>query len=76
MAVKGLDRGRELIWTAFQNGINPDGTHPRRVGDGNPLLGTLNLFTGKITPLGNHFQSPKGLLFVSNNGAMSQDKTD
>jgi hypothetical protein len=32
--------------------------------NGNPLLGTLNLFTGNITPLGNHFQSPKGLLFV------------
>lgn len=32
--------------------------------NGNPLLGTLNLFTGKITPLSNQFQSPKGLLFV------------
>ena len=31
---------------------------------GNPLVGTLNLFTGKITPLGNSFVSPKGLLFV------------
>jgi hypothetical protein len=30
----------------------------------NALLGTLNLLTGKITPLGNHFVSPKGLLFV------------
>jgi len=30
----------------------------------NPLLGTLNLKTGVITPLGNVFQSPKGLLFV------------
>lgn len=27
-------------------------------------LGTLNLSTGKITPLSNTFQSPKGLLFV------------
>jgi hypothetical protein len=36
--------------------------------NGNPLLGTLNLLTGKITPLGNHFQSPKGLLFVADNG--------
>ena len=35
--------------------------------NGNPLLGTLNLFTGKITPLGNHFESPKGLLFVPDN---------
>ncbi|MDA4127158.1 MAG: hypothetical protein OK452_08175 [Thaumarchaeota archaeon] len=31
---------------------------------GNPIVGTLNLFTGKITPLGNSFVSPKGLLFV------------
>jgi len=31
---------------------------------GNPLIGTLNLFTGAITPLGNTFVSPKGLLFV------------
>jgi hypothetical protein len=30
----------------------------------NPLLGTLNLRTGVITPLGNVFVSPKGLLFV------------
>ncbi len=35
--------------------------------NGNPLLGTLNLYTGKITPLDNQFQSPKGLLFVSAN---------
>ncbi|MCI4346354.1 MAG: hypothetical protein L3K07_06330 [Thermoplasmata archaeon] len=32
--------------------------------NGNPLIGTLNLFTGQITPLANHFVSPKGLLFV------------
>jgi len=31
---------------------------------GNPLVGTLNLHTGKVTPLGNTFVSPKGLLFV------------
>ena len=30
----------------------------------NPLVGTLNLATGLITPFGNHFVSPKGLLFV------------
>jgi hypothetical protein len=30
----------------------------------NPLVGTLNLFTGQITPLGNTFVSPKGLLFI------------
>ena len=32
--------------------------------NGNPLIGTLNLFTGQITPLSNAFLSPKGLLFV------------
>jgi hypothetical protein len=30
----------------------------------NPLVGTLDLHTGKVTPLGNSFVSPKGLLFV------------
>jgi hypothetical protein len=30
----------------------------------NPLIGTLNLHTGQITPLGNTFTSPKGLLFL------------
>ncbi|HZY70153.1 MAG TPA: hypothetical protein VFF67_04140, partial [Thermoplasmata archaeon] len=32
--------------------------------NGNPLVGTLNLGTGKITPFTNKFVSPKGLLFV------------
>jgi hypothetical protein len=32
--------------------------------NGNPLIGVLNLFTGVITPLGNHLISPKGLIFV------------
>jgi hypothetical protein len=31
---------------------------------GNPLVGVLNLSTGVVTPLGNSFVSPKGLLFV------------
>ena len=26
MAIEGVDGGRALIWTAYQNGINPDGT--------------------------------------------------
>lgn len=30
----------------------------------NPLVGTLNPNTGVITPLGNHFADPKGILFV------------
>src|SRR6202030_166731 len=32
--------------------------------NGNPLIGTLNLFTGQITSLGNTFGSPTGLLFI------------
>jgi hypothetical protein len=32
--------------------------------NGNPLVGALDLHTGKITPLTNAFVSPKGLLFV------------
>lgn len=35
--------------------------------NGNPLLGTLDLSTGKITSLGNTFASPKGLLFLPAN---------
>jgi hypothetical protein len=34
----------------------------------NPLVGTLNLSTGVITPLANTFTSPKGLLFVPAQG--------
>jgi hypothetical protein len=30
----------------------------------NPLVGTFNLATGKITPFTNHFVSPKGMIFV------------
>ena len=32
--------------------------------NGNPIVGTLDLASGKISPLGNTFNSPKGLLFV------------
>jgi hypothetical protein len=38
--------------------------------NGNPLIGTLNLSTGVITPLGNTFQSPKGILFVPASGSL------
>jgi hypothetical protein len=37
--------------------------------NGNPIIGTLNLSTGVITPLGNTFQSPKGLFFVPSGGS-------
>jgi hypothetical protein len=36
--------------------------------NGNPLIGTLNLSTGVITPLGNTFVNPKGILFVPARG--------
>jgi hypothetical protein len=39
--------------------------------DANPLIGTLNLSTGVITPFGNSFQSPKGILFVPAGGPAS-----
>jgi len=44
--------------------------------NGNPLIGTLNLFSGKISPLGNHFGSPKGLLFVPDHRAGSPGDHD
>jgi hypothetical protein len=43
----------------------------------NPLVGTLNLASGQITPFTNHFVSPKGLLFVpSGHGGDSQQGGD
>lgn len=35
----------------------------------NPLVGTLDLNTGKITPFANHFVSPKFMLFVAAPGS-------
>jgi hypothetical protein len=42
----------------------------------NPLIGTLDLSTGKITPLGNGFVSPKGLLFVPHNDGRDHQGRD
>jgi hypothetical protein len=39
-------------------------TTPTAPSVNNPLVGTLDLTTGKITPLGNTFVNPKGLLYV------------
>jgi len=36
--------------------------------NGNPLVGVLNLSTGVVTPFGDTFVSPKGLLFVPAHG--------
>ena len=41
--------------------------------NGNPLVGTLNPWTGHITPMGNPFASPKGLLFVPSFGHWDVD---
>jgi hypothetical protein len=60
-----VDAGAQTI-TAYSTAGWPKGTV--FVGEpddnGNPLLGVLNLGTGKITPLGNHLISPKGMIFV------------
>jgi len=48
LAVPGLDSGRLLIWTAFQNGINPDGTPGT---PGGPIKSTVVAYdaaTGKL----------------------------
>lgn len=39
--------------------------------NGNPLVGTLNLWTGHISPLGNSFLSPKGMFFLPASGTGS-----
>jgi hypothetical protein len=38
--------------------------------NGNPLVGTLNLKTGVITPFANHFVSPKFMVFVPASGSV------
>jgi hypothetical protein len=39
--------------------------------NGNPLVGTLNLNTGVITPFANHLVSPKFMVFVAAPGSVS-----
>ncbi|HWC39185.1 MAG TPA: hypothetical protein VG476_11680 [Acidimicrobiales bacterium] len=50
LSTAGLARG-----TVFAAEVSDTGT---------PLVGTLDLATGVITPLGNAFTNPHGLLFV------------
>jgi hypothetical protein len=73
LAVATADRGTLFVVDAKAGTITALMTKPWPAGtvfvaepsdNGNPLLGTLNLFTGAITPLSNAFLSPKGLLFV------------
>jgi hypothetical protein len=61
-----VDSGTNTIQEFNTNGCSSGTVFIGEPSDnGNPLVGTLNLFTGQITPFGNHFVSPKGLLFVS-----------
>jgi hypothetical protein len=39
--------------------------------NGNPLIGTLNLTTGIITPFTNHLYDPKGLIYLAPDGIES-----
>jgi hypothetical protein len=73
MAVATTNKGTLFVVDAAGNNIQALDTTGWAAGtvfvsepsdNGNPLLGTLDLTTGKITPLANTFQSPKGLLFV------------
>lgn len=73
IAVATADRGTLYVVDAKANTIQALDTTGWPVGtvfvgepndNANPLVGILNLSTGHITPLGNSFQSPKGLLFV------------
>jgi hypothetical protein len=41
--------------------------------NGNPILGTLDLWNGKITALSDAFLSPRGLLFVPLSDAVGGD---
>lgn len=60
-----VDSGANSIYALSTSGL-PAGTvfvgEPND--NNNPLVGTLDLNTGKITPFANHFVSPKFMLFV------------
>jgi hypothetical protein len=73
LAVATSDRGTLYVVDAATGTIQALDTSGWRAGtvfvgepsdNGNPIIGTLNLSTGAIAPLGNSFQSPKGVLFV------------
>jgi hypothetical protein len=73
MAVATARRGTLYVVDAKAGTIMALNTHGWSAGtvfvgepsdNANPLIGTLNLSTGQITPLGNTFASPKGLLFI------------
>ncbi len=73
MAVATAERGTLYVVDAKAGTITALDTSGWRPGtvfvgepsdNANPLVGTLSLSTGQITPLGNTFVSPKGLLFI------------
>jgi hypothetical protein len=82
LAVTTCDRGTLYVVDAAANTITALDTTGWSKGttfvtepddNSNPLIGTLDLTTGVITPLGNHFVSPKGLLFTPAAGCGSSD---
>ena len=48
LAVPGLDGGKLLIWTAYQNGINPDGTPGTPGGPIRSTVAAYDAATGKL----------------------------
>jgi hypothetical protein len=75
MAVATADSGTLYVVDAAVNEIEAFDTTGWPAGtvfvgeandNGNPLIGTLDLKTGVVTPLVNTFNNPKGLLFVAN----------
>ena len=66
---KGGSAGLGTITALSTSGWAPGTVFVSEANDtGNPLIGTLDLATGRITPLGNTFVNPKELLFVAANG--------
>jgi hypothetical protein len=60
-----VERGAGTILALKTNGWSEGTVFVGEANDNlNPLLGTLNLFTGQITALGNTVVNPKGLLFL------------
>jgi hypothetical protein len=82
LAVATSDEGTLYVVDAkaqIIEALNTDGWPPGTAfvteasDNANPLLGVLDLRTGQITPLGNVFQNPKGILFVPKQDGQNQD---
>jgi hypothetical protein len=48
LATPGVDGGRSLIWTAYQNGINPDGTPGIPGGPTQSIVAAYDPFSGRL----------------------------